>query len=65
MEKENLIESAWMAGAGGGGFLYIWLKQKENNILEKLENLLKSDGRWKEMNIWRVELENKQPLIVK
>nr|CAD2189420.1 unnamed protein product [Meloidogyne enterolobii] len=64
MEKENLIESAWMAGAGGGGFLYIWLKQTENNVLDKLENLLKSDGRWKEMNIWRVELEDKQPLIV-
>uniref|UniRef100_A0A914L4T0 GHMP kinase N-terminal domain-containing protein n=1 Tax=Meloidogyne incognita TaxID=6306 RepID=A0A914L4T0_MELIC len=65
IEKENLIESAWMAGAGGGGFLYIWLKQTENNVLEKLENLLKSDWRWKEMDIWRVELENKQPLIVK
>ncbi|CAK5056778.1 unnamed protein product [Meloidogyne enterolobii] len=65
MEKENLVESAWMAGAGGGGFLYIWLKQTENNVLDKLENLLKSDGCWKEMNIWRVELEDKQPLIVK
>uniref|UniRef100_A0A1I8BSM9 GHMP_kinases_N domain-containing protein n=1 Tax=Meloidogyne hapla TaxID=6305 RepID=A0A1I8BSM9_MELHA len=64
MEKENLIESAWMAGAGGGGFLYIWLKEGKNNVLEKLENLLKSDRRWKGMNIWRVELENKEPLIV-
>ena len=65
MEKENLIESAWMAGAGGGGFLYIWLKEnEENNSFEKLQKLLKSDERWNDMNIWRVELENKIPLLV-
>ncbi|MFH4982781.1 hypothetical protein AB6A40_009490 [Gnathostoma spinigerum] len=25
LEAEKIIESAWIAGAGGGGFLYLWL----------------------------------------
>ncbi|EPB68117.1 GHMP kinase protein [Ancylostoma ceylanicum] len=26
LKGANLIETAWLAGAGGGGFLYVWLK---------------------------------------
>uniref|UniRef100_A0A0N4X117 GHMP_kinases_N domain-containing protein n=1 Tax=Haemonchus placei TaxID=6290 RepID=A0A0N4X117_HAEPC len=26
LKRESLIETAWLAGAGGGGFLYVWLK---------------------------------------
>ncbi|KAK6734201.1 hypothetical protein RB195_017777 [Necator americanus] len=26
LKSKDLIETAWLAGAGGGGFLYVWLK---------------------------------------
>ncbi|WKX94042.1 hypothetical protein Q1695_011363 [Nippostrongylus brasiliensis] len=26
LKSEGLVETAWLAGAGGGGFLYVWLK---------------------------------------
>ncbi|KAJ1363751.1 hypothetical protein KIN20_023680 [Parelaphostrongylus tenuis] len=27
LKTANLIETAWLAGAGGGGFLYVWLRE--------------------------------------
>ncbi|CAJ0608588.1 unnamed protein product [Cylicocyclus nassatus] len=26
LKSNNLVETAWLAGAGGGGFLYVWMK---------------------------------------
>lgn len=37
----NLIETAWMAGAGGGGYLYLWLK--ENKTIKDINNFLASE----------------------
>ncbi|KAE9548377.1 hypothetical protein FO519_008415 [Halicephalobus sp. NKZ332] len=30
LKSENLIETAWISGAGGGGFLYVYLQKNKN-----------------------------------
>lgn len=37
--RENLCSSAWIAGAGGGGFLYTWLAK--NQEFSEVEDFLK------------------------
>ncbi|RCN43194.1 hypothetical protein ANCCAN_10839 [Ancylostoma caninum] len=38
----NLIETAWLAGAGGGGFLYVWLKP--DVTMDKIRDHVKKYG---------------------
>ncbi|KAL3076274.1 hypothetical protein niasHS_013545 [Heterodera schachtii] len=62
LTASGLAEVAWIAGAGGGGFLYVWLGTGQT--LEELEKFLASDERWKGMNVWRVEMEEKEPMRI-
>ncbi|KAK6059218.1 hypothetical protein COOONC_03157 [Cooperia oncophora] len=55
LKRENLIETAWLAGAGGGGFLYVWLK---NGV--EINQLRASVSRYKtaEMSVHTVTVDN-------
>lgn len=64
---KDLLETAWLAGAGGGGFLYVWLK--EGTSLEEIREHLVST-KWEEealqepgQSVHRVEVDN-EPLQV-
>uniref|UniRef100_A0A914GZ23 GHMP kinase N-terminal domain-containing protein n=1 Tax=Globodera rostochiensis TaxID=31243 RepID=A0A914GZ23_GLORO len=63
LTAEGLAEAAWMAGAGGGGFLYVWLR--EHRTLEELECFLAGDKRWHGMGVWRAEMEVAEPMTLR
>ncbi|KHJ81411.1 hypothetical protein OESDEN_18903 [Oesophagostomum dentatum] len=55
LKRENLIETAWLAGAGGGGFLYIWLKP--NVTVDQIRCHVQEHGT-AEMTVHTVALDN-------
>uniref|UniRef100_A0A183CC74 GHMP_kinases_N domain-containing protein n=1 Tax=Globodera pallida TaxID=36090 RepID=A0A183CC74_GLOPA len=63
LTADGVAEAAWMAGAGGGGFLYVWLR--EHRTLEELERFLAGDKRWHGMGVWRAEMEEAEPMTLR
>lgn len=61
--RRGLAEVGWMAGAGGGGFLYIWMAK--GTRVEQIEEMIGGDDRWRGMGIWRVQMEEWGPMEVK
>ena len=58
----NLIELAWIAGAGGGGFLYVFLK--EGVTKEDLEMLITSQPQYQSLKVSSVEIDNNPMEII-
>lgn len=58
LKSENLIETSWIAGAGGGGFLYVFIKENKN--LEDLQEFI-SKEKYSKLNlkISSIKIENK------
>jgi hypothetical protein len=61
--RRGMAEVGWMAGAGGGGFLYIWLARGVK--VAEMEEMMGTDARWSGMQIWRVKMEKEMPMDVK
>ncbi|VDM70304.1 unnamed protein product [Strongylus vulgaris] len=55
LKCENLIETAWLAGAGGGGFLYVWLKA--NITIAQVQNHVTKHGS-AEMTVHTITVDN-------
>lgn len=60
LKAEELIETAWLAGAGGGGFLYVWLK---DGITVEQIRLFVSHYGTPEMSVHTATIDN-SPLVV-
>ncbi|KAK5981821.1 hypothetical protein GCK32_000346 [Trichostrongylus colubriformis] len=59
LKRANLIETAWLAGAGGGGFLYVWAK---NGIEVKQMQTFVSRYGTEEMTVHTVTVDD-SPII--
>ncbi|KAK6032976.1 hypothetical protein OSTOST_00831 [Ostertagia ostertagi] len=55
LKRENLIDTAWLAGAGGGGFLYTWLKN--GTSVDQLRAFISCYGT-AEMSVHTVQVDN-------
>nr|CDJ80546.1 GHMP kinase domain containing protein [Haemonchus contortus] len=55
LKRENLIETAWLAGAGGGGFLYVWLK--DGITVDQIRTFISRSGT-AEMTVHTVTVDN-------
>lgn len=60
--RDNLIETGWAAGAGGGGFLYLWLTEKTNP--GDVEFFLMANKRFSEMTCHTVNIPTLSPFTV-
>uniref|UniRef100_A0A7I5E748 GHMP_kinases_N domain-containing protein n=1 Tax=Haemonchus contortus TaxID=6289 RepID=A0A7I5E748_HAECO len=55
LKRENLIKTAWLAGAGGGGFLYVWLK--DGITVDQIRTFISRYGT-AEMTVHTVTVDN-------
>ncbi|VDM63843.1 unnamed protein product [Angiostrongylus costaricensis] len=55
LKTENLIETAWLAGAGGGGFLYAWLR--EDVTVDQIRTYVSGCGSF-EMSVHTITIDN-------
>ncbi|KAI1711957.1 L-fucose kinase [Ditylenchus destructor] len=51
----GLSLTSWVAGAGGGGFLYVWLAQ--DKTVNDVRTFLSSDNKWKGMYVSSVQID--------
>uniref|UniRef100_A0A7E4UWX7 GHMP_kinases_N domain-containing protein n=1 Tax=Panagrellus redivivus TaxID=6233 RepID=A0A7E4UWX7_PANRE len=61
LKENNQIEAAWIAGAGGGGFLYVWMT--EGITAKELRHYLAKDANYSGMSVHEIEVDM-DPLIV-
>ncbi|KAI1727436.1 L-fucose kinase [Ditylenchus destructor] len=51
----GLCSTSWVAGAGGGGFLYVWLAP--DKTVNDVRTSLSSDNKWKGMSVSSVQID--------
>ncbi|CAI5441093.1 unnamed protein product [Caenorhabditis angaria] len=56
LKNENLIETGWLAGAGGGGFCYVWLAKSVK--FEDVCRFLERNGEFCDMTCHTVTISN-------
>uniref|UniRef100_A0A914YBH1 GHMP kinase N-terminal domain-containing protein n=1 Tax=Panagrolaimus superbus TaxID=310955 RepID=A0A914YBH1_9BILA len=56
LKDAGIVEAAWIAGAGGGGFLYVYLK--ENISRQNLENHICKHSEYSLLKVSSVEIDN-------
>uniref|UniRef100_A0A914DDI8 GHMP kinase N-terminal domain-containing protein n=1 Tax=Acrobeloides nanus TaxID=290746 RepID=A0A914DDI8_9BILA len=55
LKERNFVEEAWIAGAGGGGFLYVWLQR--NVRVEDLRKFFQLCSAFNQLTVSSIEID--------
>ncbi|KAF1765050.1 hypothetical protein GCK72_005001 [Caenorhabditis remanei] len=62
LKEQNLIEVGWAAGAGGGGFVYLWLT--DNTPASSVKKFLESSPRFSAMTCHQITIALVHPVTL-
>ncbi|CAO4364346.1 unnamed protein product [Caenorhabditis nigoni] len=62
LQRKSMIDVGWAAGAGGGGFLYLWLCDETSP--ESVKNFLKSQPQFSSMTCHRITIPLVPPVTL-